>query len=78
MANQKLTWQEIVSRYPDKWVGLTDIEREEHSADIKSAVVVCTSDTVSEDKMLEMVFNNELETSIFTTPDNHFQLGMVQ
>ena len=33
MKNQKLTWQEIVSRYPDRWVGLTNIEREEHSAD---------------------------------------------
>lgn len=54
MMRKKLTWHEIVSKYPDKWVGLTDIEREENSADIKRAVVVCTSDTVSEDKMLEM------------------------
>ena len=77
MIIPKLTWSEIVSKYPDKWVGLTDIEREENSADIKRAVVVCTSDTVSEDKMLEMVFDNEIETSIFTTPDNYFQLGII-
>lgn len=75
--NERLTWNEIVEQYPDTWVGLKDIIREENSADIASAIVMYTSNTKTSDELLEMVFNNELELSIYTTPDNVFQLGMV-
>ena len=75
--NERLTWNEIVEKYPDKWVGLVEIIREENSADIESAIVKYTSDTKTSDELLEMVFNNELELSIYTTPDNCCQLGMI-
>ena len=75
--NERLSWKQIVEKYPDKWVGLTEIIREEDSADIKSAIVRYTSDTKTRGELLEMVFNNELELSIFTTPDNYFKLGMM-
>lgn len=74
---KRLTWDEIVEQYPNKWVGLTEIIREEKSADIASAIVKYTSDTKTSEELLEMVFNNELELSIYTTPDNVFQLGMI-
>lgn len=40
----RLTWEEIVERYPDRWVGLRDCVMD--GADIVSAVVecVCTDD----------------------------------
>ncbi len=76
-TDKRLTWAEIVNKYPDTWVGLIGIIRKENSADIESAIVKYTSNEKTKDELLEMVFRDELELSIYTTPDNIFQLGMV-
>ena len=72
--NERLTWKEIVEKYPDTWIGLTDIIWEDES-NIKSAVAKFTDKTKSE--LLSLVFKGELEYSCYTTPDNIFQLGAI-
>ena len=68
----RLTWEEIQKRYPDQWVGLTDIDWRD-SSNINSAVVKYSDKTKEE--LLIMQINDEI-FSCFTTPDNVFQLGM--
>lgn len=73
--NERLTWKEIKEKYPDKWVGLVDVEYEpDNDATIKSAVVKYTDKTKSE--LTRMALRGEV-VSRYTTPDNIFQLGMV-
>lgn len=72
MTAERLTWEEIMEKYPDRWVGLTDVEWK-NSVNVKSAVVKYTDKTKSE--LLELQFKDEIY-SIYTTPDNVFQLGI--
>ncbi|MBR2216441.1 MAG: hypothetical protein IJ849_11910 [Selenomonadaceae bacterium] len=44
MDNERLTWNEIAAKYPDKWVGLSQIDWEDDS-NIRSAVVIGTSNS---------------------------------
>lgn len=38
---ERMTWDEMVEKYPDKWVVLTDVKFEDEGhADVESAVVV--------------------------------------
>lgn len=47
--SKRMTWDEIKEKYPDQWVGLTDVEFDsEFGADIKSAVVEYTDKTANE------------------------------
>ena len=52
---ERMTWDEMVDRYPDKWVMLRDVEFEdEHRANIKSAVVAqVLSDDIASDVQLK-------------------------
>lgn len=71
----RLTWKEIVDRFPDKWVGLVDVEWEDE-ANVKSAVVkYCDK---SRDELLRLQIREEKELySTYTTPDNVCQIGIV-
>ena len=42
MGGERLTWAEIVKKYPHMNVGLVDVEPGINEADIRSAVVKCT------------------------------------
>jgi hypothetical protein len=73
--DERLTWEEIAERYPNQWVGLTDVKYEQsNNATIRSAVVSYTS--CSRDDLLEMMFDGKC-IARYTTPDNVFQLGMI-
>lgn len=72
---ERLTWKEIVEKYPDTWIGLKDIIWEDES-NIESAVVKFTDKTKTE--LLTLVARGELEYSCYTTPDNVFQLGAIE
>ncbi len=68
MEKQRMTWDEIAEKYPDRWVGLTDIDWED-SANIRSAVVKYADKTA--DELLEMqILGTEGIQSAYTTPDN--------
>lgn len=73
MVDYRLTWEEIQKKYPDQWVGLTDIEWIDDS-NINSAIVKYADKT--KDELLIMQVKEEI-FSCYTTPDNVFQLGMV-
>lgn len=47
MNKQRLTWNEIAEKYPDQWIGLSDIDWED-GANIRSAVVKFTGKSSSE------------------------------
>ncbi len=77
IMEERLDWKQIVEKYPNQWVGLTEVEYEEdNDATIKTAIVKYTNK--SKDELTWMQF----ETSgaligIYTTPDNVFQLGVL-
>ena len=67
MAENRLTWDEIAKKYPDKWVGLSKVEWEDDS-NVRSAVVIGASN--DEDEFLRRQFNGEDVFTSYTTPDN--------
>lgn len=70
----RMSWDEIVEAYPDCWVGLVDVDWK-NEANVRSAIVVYTDD--SADELLRMQFEDQIECSIYTTPDNLGQLGVL-
>ena len=67
MDKQRLTWNEIAEKYPDQWIGLSDIDWED-GANIRSAVVKFTGKSSSE--LLEMQIRTGNIQTIYTTPEN--------
>lgn len=74
MSN-RLTWKEIVERYPDQWVGLVDINWK-NEANVESAVVKYSDKTADELLRLQIEEDPDLY-STYTTPDNLLQIGIV-
>lgn len=72
MDKQRLTWNEIAEKYPDQWIGLSDIDWED-GANIRSAVVKFTGKSSSE--LLEMQIRTGNIQTIYTTPEN-LEYGM--
>ena len=73
---ERMTWEEIQEKYPDQWVGLSDVEYEpDNNATIKSAIVKFTDKTKDELTMMQVQTNGEI-LGRYTTPDNIFQLGL--
>ena len=72
---KRMTWKEIQENYPDKWVGLTDVEWEEpESPDIASAIVKYTDKT--SDELYDMQFKGQGVYTVYTTPQT-FPYGQV-
>ena len=72
MDKQRLTWNEIAEKYPDQWIGLSDVDWED-GANIRSAVVKFTGKSSSE--LLEMQIRKGNIQTIYTTPEN-LEYGM--
>lgn len=72
MDNYRMTWKEIQEKYPDQWIGLSDVDWIDDS-NIRSAIVKYTDK--SKEELLIMQIKDEI-FSCYTTPDNVFQLGM--
>ena len=72
MDKQRLTWNEIAEKYPDQWIGLSDIDWED-AANIRSAVVKFTGKSSSE--LLEMQIRTGNIQTIYTTLEN-LEYGM--
>lgn len=42
LSEQRLTWEQIRSLYPDQWVALTDVQyMDNDDINVESAVVIC-------------------------------------
>ena len=70
---ERLTWAEIQNKYPDQWVGLTDVER--NGIDIISAIVKYTDKTKGELTLMQI--EDDSLYSCYTHPDHLAPLGMV-
>lgn len=71
---ERMTWQEIKERYPDQWVGLTDVVYIDNDGiSIESAIVKYTNKKKSE--LTVLALKGEI-VSRYTTPDNIFQIGL--
>lgn len=72
---ERLTWEQIQEKYPDRWVGLIDVQyRDDDGISVESAVVKYTDKTKSE--LTKMVLKGEI-VSRHTNPEGHLQLGAV-
>lgn len=72
--SKRMTWKEIQEKYPDQWVGLTEVEYiNNDGVSVASAIVKYTNKTKSE--LTRLALNGEI-VSRYTTPDNVFQLGI--
>ena len=69
---ERMTWQEIREKYPDQWVGLSEVERDGGS--IASAVVKYTDKTA--DELYEMQLSGQGVYTEYTTPET-FPYGQV-
>jgi len=59
VKEERLTWKEIQEKYPDQWVGLTDVEYyPDNNATIKSAVVKYTN--MSKGELTRRMLNGEI------------------
>lgn len=77
MADERLTWHEIQEKYPDQWVGLTDVKyEEEYSPTIDSAVVKYTGKSKVELTHMQIVTKGEI-IARYTNPNGVFQLGVL-
>lgn len=72
---ERLTWEQIQKKYPDQWVGLTDVQyKNNDGVTVESAVVKYTDKTKSQ--LTKLVLEGEI-ISRHTNPDGCLQLGMV-
>ena len=76
MSGERLTWAEIVKKYPHMNVGLVDVETGINEADIKSAVVKCTDKDMSYDDMCLAAFRGEIWMR-YTTRNEDFLIGIL-
>lgn len=74
MTGERLSWDEIVQRYPDKWVGLSKVDWED-DANVRSAVVIGAKD--DEYDFLKRQFAGEDVYTVYTTPNNLCPLGFL-
>ena len=69
---KRMTWKEIQETYPDKWVGLTDIEWD--GGEVGTAIVKYTDKT--SDELYDMQIKGQIADTVYTTP-NTFPYGQV-
>ena len=73
---ERMTWKEIQEKYPDQWVGLVEVKYiNDDGISIESAVIKYLDKTKGE--LTRLALQGEI-VSRYTTPDNIFQLGMVE
>lgn len=66
---ERMSWDKIKEKYPDKWVGLTEVKWEKpNSPNVESAVVSYVSD--DKDEIISRRLTGERVCAIYTTPQN--------
>ncbi len=77
MLDSRLTWEQIQERYPNQWVGLSDVEYEpDNESTIRCATVIYRDK--NKDELTEMQIDTDGKLlARYTTPDDIFQLGTV-
>lgn len=65
---ERLSWEEIVKAYPDKWVGLSDVKWNGAAPDVESAVVIYSGESGGE--ALKRQLAGEDVYTFYTGEDN--------
>lgn len=72
---ERMTWEQIQKKYPNQWVGLIDVQyQNDDGISVESGIVKYTDKTKSE--LTRLVLKGEV-VARHTSPEGHFQLGMV-
>ena len=71
--DDRMSWDEIQKRYPDQWVGLTDVERD--GITVLSAIVKYSDKTKGELTMMQI--DDDSLYSCYTCPDHLAPMWMV-
>jgi len=71
---KRLTWAQIVKKYPHQTVGLVDVEYGENDATVASAIVKCTSKDTDPNEIFRAALRGELLME-YTTFDIDFPLA---
>ena len=75
--NERMTWDEIVEKYPEQWLGLTDAEwADDEHAEILSAIVSYTDK--SADELLIMMHDSGQKIIARSTPRHSMYVGYLQ
>ena len=73
--SERMTWQQIKAKYPNRWVGLSEVEWDEpNGPNVVSAVVKYTDKT--SDELYDMQLRGQDVVTLYTTP-NTFPYGDV-
>lgn len=72
VAEKRMSWNEIMEKFPDQWVGLIDVEWDNAST-VKSAIVKYSDK--SKDELAWMQLEGDIQVSEYTTPNNIFSVG---
>ncbi|MBQ7479379.1 MAG: hypothetical protein IJT01_10900 [Selenomonadaceae bacterium] len=70
--DKRMTWEEIKTAYPNKWVGLSQVEWKDE-ANVKSAIVSYAGDS-SKEPFLKQVAGEDMYTT-YTGTDEMCPLG---
>ncbi|MBR2214584.1 MAG: hypothetical protein IJ849_02360 [Selenomonadaceae bacterium] len=68
MESERLTWDEIVKKYPDKWVGLSKVDWRD-GVNVRSAVVLGANADTGYEFLKRQVAGDDVYTT-YTTPYN--------
>jgi len=71
-VNKRMTWEEIVEKYPDQWVGIAEAELD--GSTILSGVVRYTGMDRGELAMIQFTTGEIM--SVYTSPDHLNPLGI--
>ena len=70
-----MTWDEIEKKYPEQWLGLSDVDWE-NEATVRSAIVKYAGK--SSDELLKIKFSGEPDLFVrYTSPDSLGPMGIV-
>lgn len=77
MEPERLTWKEIVQKYPHQWVGLVDVVfKNNDGVSIESGIVKYTSNDTSENDLLYMAVSGKIVRR-YTTMGDAPQMGFL-
>lgn len=72
--DERLTQQEIYDKFPEQWLGLTDVEWADES-NIKSAIVAYPN--ISKEKALDLMFKTHREVVAISTKRIGKSVGII-
>lgn len=68
-STERLSWPQIKDRYPDTWVGLTEIKfKNDDETNVETAVVYVNGDRT---EVFDQQFYGPVNLVLYTSPEKH-------